>query len=180
MRRCRLFVLFSLLLMISGCAGFGTPPHGHGVLTLQNQRSGERMTVQYRFPNGQLDPAGMWQASILLRDVRTNEAVSMDPRLLDFMVDIRTALRLPPQAVIVITSGYRSPQTNSELRRQSRQVAENSYHLKGQAVDIKIPGVPGSRLAQAAKSLRRGGVAYYPSSDHVHIDTGPPRSWAAF
>jgi uncharacterized protein YcbK (DUF882 family) len=172
--------LLPLMLLLVGCSSFGTPPHGHGVVTLQNQRSGERMTVQYRFPNGQLDPAGMWQASILMRDVRTGEAVSMDPRLLDFIVDVRTALRLPPQAVIVITSAYRSPQTNAELRRQSRQVAENSYHLKGQAADIKIPGVPGSRVAQAAKSLRRGGVAYYQSSEHVHLDTGPPRSWSAW
>jgi len=77
------------------------------------------------------------------------------------------------------TSGYRSRATNNSLRRNGGQAAENSYHIRAQAADIKIPGVPGSKVAAMAKQLRRGGVAYYASSDHVHVDVGPVRSWKA-
>lgn len=176
----RNFLAIFLCLLLSGCFGFGggAPRPGDGLLTLQNQRTGERSTVQYRMQSG-YDPAGLWQLSYLMRDTNIAAAAPMDPRLFDFIDDICGALGLPPQAVVVITSGYRSPQTNAQLRRKSGQVAENSYHLRGQAADIKIPGVPGSRVAQVAKQLRRGGVAYYASSDHVHVDVGPVRSWAA-
>jgi uncharacterized protein YcbK (DUF882 family) len=32
-------------------------------------------------------------------------------------------------------------------------------------------------LRAAALTLQRGGVGYYPSSNFVHIDTGPFRAW---
>lgn len=167
-----------LVLVLAGCTSYTTQRHGQGVVTLQNQRSGERATLQYRYANGELDLGAWQQASYLLRDVRSPEGPMIDPRLLDFMADIVASLRMPPQSVIVITSGYRSPQTNASLRRQSGQVAENSYHLKGQAADIKIPGVAGKDVAAVAIGLKRGGVAYYPNSGHVHIDVGPIRTWA--
>lgn len=34
-----------------------------------------------------------------------------------------------------------------------------------------------SELRRAARSLRRGGVGYYPGSDFVHVYTGRLRSW---
>jgi uncharacterized protein YcbK (DUF882 family) len=175
--------VYALLLcfLLAGCSGFGAsaPRPGDGVLTLQNQRTGERSTVQYRLPGSGPDPAGLWQLSYLMRDSNQGEGVPIDVRLFDFIDDICGALGLSPHAVVIITSGFRSPQTNAALRRKSGQVAENSYHLRGMAADIKIPGVPSSRVAQVAKQLRRGGVAYYASSDHVHVDIGPVRSWAA-
>jgi len=169
---------FVLVLLLSGCAGYA--PRTSGVLTISNQRTGETSTVQYRLPNGAIDPAGAWQLSYLMRDVRAAEGMAMDPRLFDFLDAICGELGLPAGAPVVITSGYRSRMTNDSLRQASRQVADNSYHMRGQAIDIKIPGVPGDRVAAVAKRLRRGGVAYYPSSGHVHIDVGPVRSWSAY
>lgn len=166
-----------VLLFLSACASYA-PRHGQGFLTLENQRTHERASVQYRFPNGELDLTAWQQASYIMRDVRSPDGLMIDPNLLDFMADLVASLRLPPGAVIVITSGYRSPATNAGLRSRSRQVADNSYHMKGMAADIKIPGVPGRTVADVAMRLRRGGVAYYPSSDHVHIDTGPVRTWS--
>jgi uncharacterized protein YcbK (DUF882 family) len=32
-------------------------------------------------------------------------------------------------------------------------------------------------LGEHARSLARGGVGFYASSDFVHVDTGPVRSW---
>lgn len=167
-----------MVLLLAGCASY-SERRGQGIVTLQNQRTAERATLQYRYPNGELDLGAWQQASYLMRDVRSPEGVMVDPRLLDFMADIVAGLGRPPQTVVIVTSGYRSPQTNAALRRQSGQVAENSYHLKGQAADIKITGIAGQDIAAVAMRLNRGGVAFYPNNGHVHIDTGPPRTWAA-
>lgn len=166
------------LILLAGCTSY-SPRRGDGLITLQNQRTGEQATLRYRYPNGELDLNAWQQASYLMRDVRTVEGMMIDPLLLDFMSELRASLRLPPQAVVVVTSGFRAPQTNAALRRQSGQVAENSYHMRGQAADIKIPGIDGRDVAAMAMKLHRGGVAYYPRSGHVHIDTGPVRTWRA-
>lgn len=55
---------------------------------------------------------------------------------------------------------------------------KKSYHMKGMAVDRRIGGIDLKYLHKAAKSLKGGGVGYYPKSQFVHIDTGPVRSWS--
>ncbi|PIP35648.1 MAG: hypothetical protein COX20_10215 [Desulfobacterales bacterium CG23_combo_of_CG06-09_8_20_14_all_52_9] len=76
-----------------------------------------------------------------------------------------------------IVSGYRSPETNALLREKSRRVAKNSYHVKGQALDFRVPRVQLSQLRKAALSLRAGGVGYYPRSQFLHLDIGDFRYW---
>ncbi|VDZ68857.1 FIG001587: exported protein (plasmid) [Klebsiella aerogenes] len=78
---------------------------------------------------------------------------------------------------VQLISGYRSVDTNDELRARSRGVAKHSYHTKGQAMDFHIEGVALSNIRKAALSMRSGGVGYYPRSNFVHIDTGPVRHW---
>jgi uncharacterized protein YcbK (DUF882 family) len=34
-------------------------------------------------------------------------------------------------------------------------------------------------VSERAKAMRRGGVAHYPRTDHVHLDVGPVRTWWA-
>ena len=63
-------------------------------------------------------------------------------------------------------------------RRQSRDVASNSYHIKGQAIDFKIPGVPLARLRQAAENLDSGGVGYYPYSNFYSRGYRPCKNMA--
>jgi uncharacterized protein YcbK (DUF882 family) len=50
-------------------------------------------------------------------------------------------------------------------------------HTLGRAADIRRPGVALAELRDAALSMRRGGVGYYPKSRFVHVDTGRVRSW---
>ena len=50
-------------------------------------------------------------------------------------------------------------------------------HLYGQAIDVRFPDLATSHIRDAALSLGRGGVGYYPSSDFVHMDTGKVRHW---
>ncbi len=76
-----------------------------------------------------------------------------------------------------VISGYRSPQTNAALRATSGGVAENSLHLLGKAIDIRLPGLKLRDLYKAAVDLRAGGVGIYPASDFVHVDVGRVRTW---
>jgi uncharacterized protein YcbK (DUF882 family) len=56
-------------------------------------------------------------------------------------------------------------------------VARQSLHMLGQAIDIRIPGVPLTDLRDAALSLATGGVGFYAESNFVHLDIGRVRSW---
>ena len=58
-----------------------------------------------------------------------------------------------------------------------RGVAKESYHIKGQAVDIYVPGVSLRKLKDVAVGLGQGGVGYYPKSNFIHVDVGPVRTW---
>ncbi len=173
----RLFVF--LIIILSACSTTrhfpSQPPTG--ILTVQNQRSGERDTVRYQFPDGSLNIQGAWRLSYLMRDVRTEQMSAMDPRLFSFLDQIYATLHVPSGTPIIITSGYRTVETNAALRQSSSQVAERSYHTRAQAADIKIPGINGSVIANVAMQLHKGGVAFYPRSGHVHVDVGPVRTW---
>ena len=76
-----------------------------------------------------------------------------------------------------VISGYRSPRTNKALRQSSNGVAENSLHMTGRAIDVRLTSVATSDLRGLAMDLRQGGVGYYPESNFVHLDTGRVRSW---
>ena len=99
----------------------------------------------------------------------------MDINLIDALYQIKTLCGV--EEPINIICGYRSPETNKRMHRRHRGVAHNSYHTKGQAVDINIKGAPLQRIQQIAESLKIGGVGYYPKSGFVHIDVGPIRYW---
>ena len=62
------------------------------------------------------------------------------------------------------------------LRNHSGAVARHSLHLKGMAADVRLTGVPLTRLRDAALDLRRGGVGYY-TDQFIHVDTGRVRRW---
>ena len=97
----------------------------------------------------------------------------MDPKLLDLLAAV--ARRIGTGEPFHIVSGYRSPATNTDLRRQGRGVAQRSYHLLGQAVDVKLPGVATRDLRAVALGERGGGVGHYPGSGFVpmYIGTTP-------
>ncbi len=99
----------------------------------------------------------------------------MDPRVIDIMALVQKKAKA--RGPIEIFSGYRSPKTNNRLRKNSSGVAKNSFHMYGQALDMHIDNYSTRNLCNVAKSLRAGGVGYYPKSQFVHVDTGSVRSW---
>ena len=144
------------------------------VLAFNHLHTGERLEVAY-FDGGSYLPDAMGAVNRLLRDFRTGDVGTMDPALLDLLhaLRVRTGSRKPYE----IISGYRSPATNRMLHERSSGVATKSLHMSGQAIDIRVADVPLGDLRQAALSLQRGGVGYYPGSNFVHVDTGRVRAW---
>jgi len=114
------------------------------------------------------------QMANFLRCHFTNEPTSMDPRL--FSVLVKAANKFRANRIEII-SGFRDPKYNLMLRKKGRNVARNSQHPQGNAVDFRIPGVNVKRLRSWASSLHLGGVGFYPHSRFVHVDVGPVRSW---
>lgn len=146
----------------------------HRSLSFFNTHTGERLGVCY-FENDAYCPGAMKQLNHILRDHRTGAIEAMDPRLLDLLFTVNQ--RLGSGSPFHIISGYRSPQTNARLRKQSKGVATFSYHMLGRAIDIRLPGCDTRKLRQACLDLKLGGVGYYPRSDFVHVDTGAFRAW---
>lgn len=143
-------------------------------LSLHALNTGEKLTVDY-FAAGKYLPGALHDVNHVLRDWRTNQVHPIDPELLDLLNNLHqnSGSRLPFDVIC----GYRSPKTNSMLANRSHQVSPKSLHLKGKAIDIRLPDVPLERLRSVAMGLRRGGVGYYPESNFVHVDTGSVRTW---
>ena len=143
-------------------------------LSFYNTHTQEKLNVCY-FDQTGYRPEALADINYILRDFRTHEILSIDPRLLDQLFLVKA--RIHPRTPFHIISGYRSAATNAMLRRVSTGVARHSLHTKGQAVDIRLPGYNTHRLRNLCIQLKAGGVGYYPKSDFVHLDTGRVRTW---
>jgi uncharacterized protein YcbK (DUF882 family) len=130
--------------------------------------------VFYR--DGAYVPEALEKWNYVCRDWRNNEVKKMDPRLLDIIWDLTDQLNIT--APWQLNSGYRSPSSNAELRRQGKGAAKNSQHLYGRANDLvnpqKSPGDIYNKAIQLRDKRGWGGCGRYGS--FTHIDT---RSWVA-
>lgn len=143
-------------------------------LNLFNLHTGEHVDTVY-WENGNYNNEGLAVINNLLRDHRTGGVIPIDPRLLSVVYLVNA--KLQNKHPISVISGYRSRETNRMLALKNSGVARNSYHIKGQAIDLRIEGINSKAIRDAALKLRVGGVGYYEKSDFVHLDTGPRRSW---
>ena len=142
---------------------------------LHNTHTGESLKAVY-WEKGKYVPDALSSLMKVLRDWRNGEEHMMDPRVFDLLHTVQS--KVESKQPIQIISGYRSPETNKAMHEKSSQVASNSFHTKGMATDIRIPGVDLKHLHKAALSLKAGGVGFYPVSNFVHVDVGPVRQWA--
>ena len=143
-------------------------------LFLFNTHTGEKLDVCYYF-QGQYQPEAMERINYIFRDYRTEEIKPIHKGLLNLLYSVSMTLDRPTR--IHIVSGYRSPETNAELRKKSKRVAKNSLHIKGEAADIRIPGYDTRWLRNVCVNLKAGGVGYYRKSEFVHVDIGIVRYW---
>ena len=143
-------------------------------LSFNNLHTGDRADIEY-WAEGRYEPDALAEINHVLRDWRNNEVHAIDPRLLDLLHVINAKLETSEPFEVI--SGYRSPATNAMLHAESSGVAAKSLHMKGMAIDIRVPGRALSVLHETAVALRVGGVGYYPSPDFVHVDVGRVRYW---
>lgn len=146
-----------------------------GKLALYNTNSHERLSVTYRNSLGEYCQDALNSLNWIFRCHTTNETAKMDLRVLEYLNRLDDSLGGGNE--IHIISGYRSPSYNQRLRQATKGVAKDSFHMKGMAIDLRIPGVPLERIKRAALALAAGGVGYYPRNGFVHIDSGNIRSW---
>lgn len=145
-------------------------------IVMIHPESGESLDVNY-FHDGAYDAKALKKIDYLFRDRHVNVVGKIDPELIDYLVDIRTRLGLPSGVTFEILSGYRTPTTNAHLAYSNANVAKESLHVHGWAVDFRIAHVDGGAICEIAKTMQRGGVAYYSKDNHVHIDLGNIRTW---
>lgn len=129
--------------------------------------------VYYAGNSYQLD--ALTEFNHVLRDHRTGDVFPIDPRLFNLLYQLK--LSLNTREPFHVISGYRSPKTNAALAKASDGVSKHSLHMDGQAIDIRLPGVPLRQVHDAAVELRAGGVGFYAASDFVHVDIGRVRYW---
>lgn len=144
-------------------------------LSFFSVNTGEQLTATW-LRDGEPDEAALAKIDHILRDRRNGKKTTMDRRLLDLLVRLRIAL--DTEAPFHVISAYRSPETNAaRAATPGSGVADGSLHVRGMAIDIRVPGVPRERLRDVAVSLKAGGVGDYPKSDFVHVDVGRVRQW---
>ena len=141
-------------------------------LALVNAHTGESFDGPYRDALGPIDLA-MDELSHFLRDHHSGQRIAIDVGVIDFLVAVMQAVGATRATVL---SAYRTPETNAMLARTTFGVADNSQHLYGRALDIRLDARLEEAM-QAARAMRRGGVGWYPHSGFFHLDSGPVRNW---
>ena len=141
---------------------------------MKNLHTGEELESEF-FRGGDYVAESFAAIQVLLRDFRNGEQHAIDPKLMDYLVDVADQIGVPPAFAVI--SGYRSPETNERLHERSSGVSQHSLHMQGRAIDVRMGGVDCQDLAAHAEGLKRGGVGFYRGSNFVHLDTGAFRTW---
>ena len=149
---------------------------GDGRLHLQNEKTGREIRVNLLNPDGALNEEGLLQIDALFGLPFSERGEHISPRML-FMLDYFSD-RAAPGRVILLHSGYRSPEYNEKLKKAGNIVANTSLHLDGMALDFSIEGVNGKELWELIRRENCCGVGHY-GGDVIHLDAGRPRFWEA-
>jgi uncharacterized protein YcbK (DUF882 family) len=160
--------------------GFGNDATAGGetrTISLYHVHTKESLTITYKV-DGRYIPSALEKINYLMRDWRRKEVIRMDPKTIDLMWELHADLGSTRPVHIIC--GYRSPKTNTFLKRIGRNVAKKSQHMVGKAIDLYFPDVSTEKLRNSALVRQVGGVGYYRSSGpsgFVHIDSGKVRMW---
>jgi uncharacterized protein YcbK (DUF882 family) len=169
--------LTSLLLLAgAGSVHDATALNETRTLSFHHTHSDEDLTVTFK-RDGRYNEEALKKLNHFLRDWRSQDSTTMNRHLFDILWEVYRDV--DGKKPIQIISAYRSPATNSMLRRRSSGVARFSQHMLGHAMDFYIPDVPLEQIRAAGLRLQRGGVGFYPTSGSpfVHLDTGSVRHW---
>jgi uncharacterized protein YcbK (DUF882 family) len=174
-------MLIMVVLFACGTGLAGQDEHrfflmGSGKLHLLNLRNNEEAKVSLLNEDGSLNDAAFNQIDRVFGYPTTEMGEHISPRLL-FMLSYFADL-VAPGRLIIIESGYRSPEYNEKIRRSGANAAKTSTHMDGMALDFRIEGVDGKRLWELVRGMDCCGVGHY-GGDIIHLDAGRPRFWEA-
>jgi len=129
-----------------------------GLVSLERPASQESLRVRLFQKNGKPDPKARERLARFLRD-RENDATKRPQtrlmRVLSYLADHFNG------RTIIVVSAFRSEQGGNN---------GSSRHATGEAIDIRVEGVPNEVLRDYCLTLTKVGVGYYPRSSFVHID----------
>ena len=128
-----------------------------GKFVVQSVNNGEEIEVSLNLDTGEVDAAGYARLRHLMRCQRTTAETPIDPRLIDLLYRISQRTHQKIQLV----SGFRAPMFS---------LATLSYHTRGMAADIRIPGMTPLMARDLAESMGVHGLGYYPVSGFIHVD----------
>lgn len=127
----------------------------NGMVTLERPASQETLRVRLFDTAGKPDPKARARLARFLRDRETDEEKRPHTRLMRVLASLADHFN---GRTIIVVSAYRS------------EGDDTSRHASGQAVDIRVEGVPNETLRDYCLTLQRVGVGYYPRSSFIHID----------
>jgi uncharacterized protein YcbK (DUF882 family) len=130
----------------------------NGLVTLERPASQETLRVRLFDKSGKPDPKGRQRLARFLRDRENDAAKRTHTRLMRVLSYIANHFN---GRTIVVVSAYRSEQNGNN---------GSSRHQSGEAIDIRVEGVPNEVLRDYCLTLSKVGVGYYPRSSFVHID----------
>jgi uncharacterized protein YcbK (DUF882 family) len=133
------------------------PSGAVGRFVVESANTGETLEVAVNLATGEVQADSYRRFRHLMRCLRTGAETPVDPRLIDLLY--RIAQRTHQK--IVLVSGFRAPMFS---------LATLSYHTRGMAADIRIPGMTPLMVRDLAESMGVGGIGYYPVSGFVHVD----------
>jgi uncharacterized protein YcbK (DUF882 family) len=143
----------------AGVPGAGVrPPSGKkGRFWLHLVNTGEEVEVVLDLASGEVEAASYRALRRFMRCQRTGAETPLDPRLIELLYRIAQRTRQK----IEIVSGFRAPMFS---------LATLSYHTRGMAADIRIPGMTPLMVRDLARAMGVKGIGYYPVSQFVHVD----------
>ncbi|PHS25764.1 MAG: hypothetical protein COA83_04950 [Methylophaga sp.] len=145
-------------------------------LALLNLHTGESVDATY-WAEGEYQANELAAINSVLRDHRTGDVEAIDQNLIELLNLLHS--KVDSNQAFHVISGYRSPKSNAVLRQNSNGVAKKSFHMKGMAIDVRLPKCQLATLHKAAVSMQAGGIGKYSNSDFLHIDTGHVRQWGS-
>lgn len=144
-----------------------------GRIALFNYHEKDFLEITYRDGN-KYNPDAIQKIEHVMRSRGDGKTHKIDIRLIELLDHLQDHFEAE---TVEIISGFRSPGYNSYLIENGRGAASESLHTKGKACDIHLDEVSEKKLYEYLKSLKIGGVGFYPLFAFVHADVGPHRVW---
>lgn len=147
---------------------------GPGRLWLLRLGVNEELNIRLQHDTRDEARLALAELSWFFRDWKDNDqALWIDPNLPHVLAELQISLSddYGSPRLIEVTSGYRTPERNSTLPG----AVADSFHIKGRAGDIIVPGYHPTRVGAFASKTSAGGIGTYPN--FTHVDTGPRRYW---